>query len=87
MNNKQRKTLNEAFGEMLHISRIEKRITQRNLSEIAGISDVYLRDVENGYHIATWVIWLELCTVLEIDIQALQQKYIIPELNDLDKNN
>ncbi|GEM_PF-5811690 len=82
MNSNQHKTLNEAFGEMLHVSRIEKHITQKNLSEMAGISDTYLRNVENGYHTATWVIWLKLCTALEIDVPALQQKYIKPELDD-----
>lgn len=87
MNIKQRKTLNEAFGEMLHVSRLEKNITQKNLSEIAGISDVYLRDVENGHYTATWVIWLELCTVLDIDIPSLQRKYIIPGLKDRQKDN
>lgn len=87
MNIKKRKSLNEAFGEMLHESRIEKNITQKNLSEIAGISDVYLRDVENGHYTATWVIWLELCTVLDIDIKALQRKYILPELKNLQEDN
>ena len=86
MNRQQSKALNEAFGEMLHVSRIEKRITQKNLSEMAGISDVYLRDVENGHYTATWVIWLKLCTVLDIDIKALQRKYILPELNDRQKD-
>ena len=87
MNRKQRKELNEAFGEMLHVSRIEKNITQKNLSEMAGISDVYLRDVENGHYTATWVIWLKLCTVLDIDIKALQRKYILPELKNRQKDN
>ena len=82
MNRKQRKTINEAFGEMLHISRIEKNITQRDLSELAGITDVYLRKMESGSNTATWVIWLELCTALEIDIPSLQRKYILPELDD-----
>lgn len=80
MNIKQRKTINEAFGEMLHVSRLEKNITQKNLSEMAGISDVYLRDVENGQHTVTWIIWLELCTALDIDIPQLQRTYIIPRL-------
>ena len=82
MNRKQRKTINEAFGEMLHIARIERKITQRDLSELAGITDVYLRKMDSGGSTATWIIWLELCTALEIDIQSLQRKYIVPELDN-----
>lgn len=79
---KKGKALNEKFGEMVYKTRTEKRITQKYLSEVAGISDVYLRGVENGNYTVTWVIWLRLCTALDIDIKAIQQKYIIPEIEE-----
>lgn len=67
------------FGAIIHKSRTEKGITQEGLSELAGITDVYLRNLECGSCTATWVIWLRLCTILNIDIPEFQKKYILPE--------
>lgn len=62
------------FGTILREKRMQKNLTQEKLSELAGITDVYLRDLERGSYSATWLIWLRLCTILEIDISKIQQK-------------
>ena len=67
------------FGAIIQKSRVERGFTQEGLSELAGITDVYLRNLECGTSTATWVIWLKLCTILNIDIPELQKKYILPE--------
>lgn len=68
------KQILEDFGTTLREKRIQKNLTQEKVSELAGITDVYLRDLERGSYSATWVIWLRLCTVLDIDIPEVQRK-------------
>ena len=72
-----KKEMLEEFGTMLREKRMQKNLTQEKLSELAGITDVYLRDLERGSYSATWLIWLRLCTILEIDISKLQQKLTV----------
>lgn len=73
--------LKKKFGVIIRNGRIKKRLTQERLSELAGITVVYLRDLENGHYTATWIIWLRLCTLLDLDISGFQEKYIVPEIN------
>ena len=73
------------FGEMIKTRRKQKKITQEELSELAGITDVYLRDLERGSYTATWVICLKICTALDIDLRDIQKKYIIPEITEMQK--
>lgn len=68
------------FGTLIRTARLKKKMTQERLSELTGITEVYLRDLEYGNYTATWIIWLRLCTVLEIDIAKFQKKYIVPQL-------
>lgn len=70
------------FGEKIKAKRREKNITQEELAELVGITDVYLRELERGKYTATWIICLTICTILEIDITEIQQKYIIPAINE-----
>lgn len=74
------------LGELIREKRKQKRLTQEELSELAGITDVYLRDLERGSYTATWVICLKLCTVLDIDLGLFQTKYIIPEIAETQRN-
>ncbi len=74
------------FGEMIKAKRKQKKLTQEELSELAGITDVYLRDLERGSYTATWVICLRICTALDIDLQEIQRKYIIPEIAEIQKH-
>ena len=74
------------FGEMIKTRRKQKKLTQEELSELAGITDVYLRDLERGSYTATWVICLRICTALDIDLKDIQKKYIVPEISEMQKN-
>lgn len=74
------------FGELIKTKRKQKKLTQEELSELAGITDVYLRDLERGSYTATWVICLRICTALDIDLQDIQKKYIVPEISEMQKN-
>ena len=73
------------FGELIKTKRKQKKLTQEELSELAGITDVYLRDLERGNYTATWVICLRICTALDIDLRDIQKKYIIPEITEMQK--
>lgn len=77
--------IQQEFGELIRAKRKEKRYTQEQLSELAGITDVYLRDLERGSYTATWVICLKICDALDIDIRELQAKYIAPEIAEMKK--
>ncbi|MCM1166368.1 MAG: helix-turn-helix transcriptional regulator [Lachnospiraceae bacterium] len=77
--------LKKEFGAIIRERRTKKQLTQEKLSEMTGITVVYLRDLENGVYAATWVIWLRLCTVLELDIPKFQKKYICPQLAKREK--
>lgn len=63
------------FGIMLREKRIQKNLTREKVSELAGITDVYLHGLECGSYSAPWLIWLKLCTILDIDISKVQQKF------------
>ncbi|MDE6729060.1 MAG: helix-turn-helix domain-containing protein [Oscillospiraceae bacterium] len=80
------KTIQAEFGEQIKAKRKQKHITQEELSELAGITDVYLRDLERGSYTATWVICLKICTALDIDIRDIQTKYIVPEITAAQKH-
>lgn len=66
------------FSELVRQRRIEVNLTQELLAEILSISVVYLRKIERGQCIPSWIIWLMICTVLEIDIGEIRRKYITP---------
>lgn len=85
INNGKCKKIQQEFGELIRTKRKEKRYTQEQLSELAGITDVYLRDLERGSYTATWIICLKICDALDIDIRELQAKYIAPEIAEMKK--
>lgn len=68
------KEMIEDFGIILREKRIQKNLTQEKVSELAGITDVYLRDLERGNYTATWQIWMRLCVILDIDISEMQKR-------------
>ena len=69
------------FAAIAHEKRLKSNITQARLSEMVGITDVYLRCIESGKNAPNWIVWLKLCTVLKVDIFEIQRKYIEPCLN------
>lgn len=68
------KQILEDFGTTLREKRIQKNLSQEKVSRLAGITDAYLRDLERGNYSATWLIWLKLCAILDIDISEFQRK-------------
>lgn len=76
------KELDIQFGKIVKQKRKQMKITQEKLSELAGISTVFCRNIELGVNRANWVTWVKICTVLEIDMNALADRYIKPMLND-----
>ena len=75
--------IKQEFAAIAHEKRRKSKITQERLSEVVGITDVYLRCIESGKNAPNWIIWLKICTALDVDISEIQQKYIVPNL----KNN
>lgn len=57
----------EKFGEIIRLKRKKKAMTQERLSEVVGISDAYLRDIESGRSTVGWTTWIKLCKALDID--------------------
>ena len=70
--------IKKVFGMTAQEKRLKSKITQERLSEMIGITDVYLRCIESGKNVPNWITWLKLCTALGVDIFEIQQKYIEP---------
>lgn len=79
------RAIKSELGETIKNKRKQKRLTQEELSEIVGITEVYLRDLERGSYTATWIICLKICAALDIDLKEIQRKYIIPEITELQR--
>ncbi len=60
--------IKKEFGELMHSQRLKMGITQEKLSELVGISPTYCRRIEHGKYFPTWIIWLKICAVLNLDI-------------------
>lgn len=73
MDKEVKRAMLKKFGEILLEKRIRKNLTQDQVSERAGITNTYLRDLERGNYSATWLIWLRLCSILDIDITEIQR--------------
>lgn len=81
-NDRNQNLIQSAFGDLIKTKRKQKQFTQEELSELVGITDVYLRDLERGSYTATWIICLRLCDALDIDIRDIQKKYIHPGISE-----
>ncbi len=60
------------FGKLMHLKRLKIGITQEKLSELVGISPTYCRKIEHGKYFPTWIIWLKICVVLDINITEIK---------------
>lgn len=74
--------MKQEFAAIAHEKRLKNEITQEKLSEMIGITEVYLRCIETGKNVPNWIIWLKLCTALGVDISEIQRKYIEPNLKN-----
>ena len=68
--------LKQKFAEIAREKRLGSHITQERLAEIVEISEVYLRKIETGKAVPNWIIWLKICTALDIDLNEIQQDFI-----------
>ena len=68
--------LKQKFATVVRKKRLNSHITQEHLAEIVEISEVYLRKIETGKATPNWIIWLKLCTALDIDLTEMQQDFI-----------
>lgn len=76
------KELDIQFGRIVKQKRKQMKITQERLSELAGISTAFCRNIELGLNRANWITWVKICTVLKIDMNAWADRYIKPVLNE-----
>ena len=70
------------FGEMMRNARKGRGITQENFAKSIGISTLYCRELEHGRYNPTWIVWLKICTELNIDIKKIRDICIIPSLTE-----
>lgn len=52
-------------GEIIRKLRLEKKLTQRKLADIVGISYIYIHKIENGKDIPSEELIYELAKILE----------------------
>ena len=68
------KEIEKYFGKLVRSKREEKKITQEHLAELVGISPTYLQEIERGTYTISWIIWLRICKVLDMDIKDAMKK-------------
>ncbi len=59
------------IAENIRMERLRKRLSQEKLAELAGMSQKYLRLIENGKGNPTIVILVNICEALDIDLNKL----------------
>ncbi len=68
--------LKQKFAVLVREKRVNSHITQEHLAEVVEISEVYLRKIETGKATPNWIIWLKICTALDIDLTEIQRDLI-----------
>src|SRR5438105_2391144 len=59
------------FGERLRKLRTERRLTQEELAEAAGITATYTSDLERGTKVPSLTIVLKLARAFDVDVSQL----------------
>jgi transcriptional regulator with XRE-family HTH domain len=62
---------NEALGAALRRLRLERGLTQKQLSAGSGLNTSYLSDIERGRRNPTWVSLGRICTALDVRMSDL----------------
>lgn len=75
--------LDKTFGRCVKHKREQMKISQEKLAELVGISTVHCRNIEKGKNRTSWVIYMKICIILNIDIMQLAEVYIKPEINEV----
>lgn len=61
-------------AETIRIERYRKKLSQDKLAELAGISTKYLNSIENKKANPSIVVIVQICNVLEIELNKLIAK-------------
>lgn len=80
------KDLKTLFGETMRNAREKQHLTLDELAERVGVSAAYCHDIECGKYTATWVVWLKICAVLNIDIGLIYNTYTLPDMCENDES-
>lgn len=57
----------KAFGKFIRLRRIAKKLTQREVADMVGVSSVHVTHIENGNRNISITLALNLCKVLDVD--------------------
>jgi len=49
-------------------------MSQEKISELVGISTEYRQKIEKGKHSPTWLIWLKICMLLNLDVAEIEKE-------------
>ncbi len=74
------------FGKMVHAQRLKKGLTQEQLAEQLDTCCASIRKIEQGRGNANMRLYFMLCCLFDINIRALQEKYVVPYLKERLKN-
>ena len=75
MNSPNTKTLKGLIGNNLRKARVEKGLTQVELSEITGVDRTLITKIELGQHMASLKTFLRLAVALDCPIESLLEGY------------
>ena len=73
----------KVFGELMRAARKKQGLSQRELAEMVGVSTTYCGNIEHGKYAPTWIIWLRICTALDIDFDEMCDTYVMPEVREI----
>lgn len=71
----QQREIDIKFGQMVHEHRNRRGYTQEFTAEIFDISAHTLRSIEQGKTECSWVLFVQLCVILNIDINKFAEEY------------
>lgn len=73
------------FGDMMRSARKNRGISQESFAKNIGISSLYCRELEHGRYNPTWIVWLKICTELNLDIEKIRDLCVTPSLAETAK--
>jgi transcriptional regulator with XRE-family HTH domain len=59
------------IGNKLKVHRRKKRMRQKELAAMSGISNTYLSDIENNRTVPSLKTLVRLCAALDVDIKEM----------------
>lgn len=75
----------KVFGDMMRSARKSRGISQESFAKSVGISSLYCREIEHGRYNPTWIVWLKICTELNLDVKKIRDLCVVPSLTETAK--